>query len=169
MTFTEFIKTHDNLSGKELSSVASGKTFDPEVLSFGNFTKLYHRAVRLGLTPDNAAEVFMKRFNVDFDFNKDAAEAGLSVSDWACKEDPFSYWYSSFWNDVADGKLDLKNVFSTIAANKEEVTRKKLSKNYNPATDTYVTDSGVTISPCRITEADLKKYRMPSFVEEEDD
>lgn len=85
MTFTEFIKTHDNLSGKELSSVASGKTFDPEVLSFGNFTKLYHRAVRLGLTPDNAAEVFMKKFNVDFDFTLDAKAEGLSVADWVCK------------------------------------------------------------------------------------
>lgn len=165
MKFSEFLKNND--TNDKIKS-ASTFTFDLEVLSFGEFTRLYHRAVRLGLTPDNAAEVFMKRFNVDFDFNKDAEEAGLSVTEWACKEDPFSYWYSSYWNDVADGKLDLKNVFSTIAANKEEVTRKKMSKNYNPATDTYVTDSGVTISPCRITEADLKKYRMPSFVEEED-
>lgn len=164
MKFSEFLK--NNETNDKIKS-ASTFTFDLEVLSFGEFTKLYHRAVKLGLTPDNAAEVFMKKFNVDFDFNKDAAEAGLpSVSDWACKEDPFSYWYSSYWNDVADGKLDLKNVFSKIAANKEEVTRKQLSKNYNPATNVYVTDSGVTISPCRITAADIQKYRMPNMVVE---
>lgn len=82
MTFSEYLKNNEsNLDTKEAAKI----TFDYEVLSFSDFVKLYHKAVKKGLTSDNAAEVFMKKFNVDFDFTLDAKAEGLSVADWVCK------------------------------------------------------------------------------------
>ena len=90
MTFTEFIETYKHLSGKELASVANGKTFELETVSLSNFKKLQHTAVELGLIPDNAAEVLRNKFNVELDFSLDAKAEGLTVSEWACKRDPYS-------------------------------------------------------------------------------
>lgn len=167
MTFTQFIDTY----GLTYSSAerAEKMEFDPETVGFNEFLKLYHKAVKLGLSPDDA-RVFMKKFNVDYDFNLDAAEEGLSLTDWACKRDPYSIWYSRFWHAVADGELNNKDLFPTIAANREVIAKEMTSKTHTPDNDIYVTDSGVVISSAsRITANDLKKYGMPNFIESEEE
>lgn len=88
MTFKEFLNIYGN--SMDCEDVARSMSFDPVVVSMKEFIILYHKAVRLRLTPDNAAEIFMKRFNVDWDCNIDAAEEGLSLTDYYCKHDPYS-------------------------------------------------------------------------------
>ncbi len=82
MTFKEFINQYEGTySCKDKVNTTD---FDHDLVSFKEFLELYHRAVRAGITPDNAAEVFIKRFNTEFEFELDAKEEGLSLTDRDC-------------------------------------------------------------------------------------
>lgn len=160
MNYWEFMKMYKDST--DLKKVANVYDYDPCYMSFRKFVQGYHLAVALGLCSDDVVE-FKKKFKVEIDMRLDAKREGLSYTDWSCKQDPFSYWYNLIWADVADGKINLKDVFAVIQSKKEEITKERTGNSYNPSNDTYTTGDGIGISSTRITAEDLKKYRMPGL------
>lgn len=139
MTFTQFMDTYGMTYS--VAERAQTTTFDPETVSLRKWKDFYAFAVRKGLTPNNAAEKFITKYKVDFDFELDAQEEGFSsVSEWAR------------YHDAEKWKVSKYNPANAKDAKEEEPAQESL---FAPAQ--------------RITEEDLIKYRMPNFVDDDEE